>query len=101
MTKKGFKSIKVSEKCHEQLKFIAEGTKTPIGQFLDQLVNEIFMNAISYPKGFNINFLTSISGSYTMVQCLGRNRILTSGSFKVLDSSQVEEFEKNLMKGGD
>jgi hypothetical protein len=82
MRKKALKSVKVTDKCHNQLKYISKGSKLTIGEFLDELVDSIFSNvACQYPTGFNINYLPSVSGSYVMVQCLGRNRILQSGKF--------------------
>lgn len=95
MRTKGQKSIKVTERCHEQLKYISKGSKLTIGQFLDELVNEIFQNASSYPNGFVINHMTSISGSYTMVQCLGKNRILQSGKFLIPKSMTEPQKEMN------
>jgi hypothetical protein len=95
MREKGQKSVKVTERCHNQLKYISKGSKLTIGEFLDELVNEIFQNASSYPNGFNVNFMTSISGSYTMVQCLGKNRLLTSGKFLIPKSMTEPQKEMN------
>lgn len=83
MKSKNQKTLKVLPKTHEQLKFISKGSGLTITEFLDELINEIFVIAASYPNNFNINYLPSISGSYVMVQCLGKGRVLLSGKFLI------------------
>ena len=82
MKSKNQKTLKVLPKTHEQLKFISKGSGLSITEFLNEFVDCFFTNVASqYQKGFTINYLPSISGSYVMVQALGRDRVLLSGRF--------------------
>jgi len=89
-----FEAIRVTDKVHEQVKFLADKSGKTLSATVTEIMEAVFNVACTF-SDLNLEYETCISDSTVLISVKGKNK-LKSGIFPVSDSMTEKTVDRMI-----